>query len=108
MGKVHAHLRLFREEAVLPHFRSLVVRQGAAELGWQGPQVACEGLSHGGRILRCERHQQGKPRRALYQGAERGGIGMADQQVPLPMPRYGAIRHLVGPFVDADEVLNGP
>ena len=33
---------------------------------------------------------------------------MADQQVGLPMPRHGAVGQFAGPFVDADEVLNGP
>ena len=33
---------------------------------------------------------------------------MADQQVALPMPWHGAIRHLLGPFVDANQVLDRP
>jgi len=40
MRKVDPHLRLFREEAVLTHFGSLVVREGAAELNRQCPQFA--------------------------------------------------------------------
>jgi len=35
MGKVDLHLGLIGKEAVLPHFKALVVRQGAAELGGQ-------------------------------------------------------------------------
>ena len=108
MRKIHPHLRLFRKETVLAHFWPLVVREGAAELGRQGPQFAREGLPHGGRILGFQRHQHGKPRRPLHQGAERRGIRMAHEQVPLPMPRHRTIRHLRGPLVDADQVLNGP
>ena len=108
MRKIHPHLRLYREEAVLAHFRPLVVRERAAERGRQGPQFAREGLPHGGRILGFQRHQQGNPRRPLHQGTERRGIRMAHEQVPLPMPRHRAIRHLRWPLVDADQVLNRP
>ena len=94
MRKIDPHLRLLGEEAVLTHFGSLVVREGAAELSRQGPQFAREGLPHRGRVLGLQRHQHGKPCRPLHQCAKRRGIRMAHEQVPLPMPRHRAIRDL--------------
>src|SRR5206468_8350764 len=44
---------------------------------------------------------------SLHEGPERRGIGMADQQIPLPMPRHRAIGHLRRTFVDTDQVLDG-
>ena len=61
MRNINSHLRLFREETVLAHFRSLVVRERAEELRRQGPQFAREGLSHGGRIVGFQRHQHCNP-----------------------------------------------
>ena len=49
MRKVDGHFRLLGQEAVLPHFGALVVRQGAAELNRHRPQFAREGLPHRGR-----------------------------------------------------------
>lgn len=51
VGKVHAQLRLLREETVFPHFGAVIVRERAAGLGWQGSQVVGTGPAHGGRIL---------------------------------------------------------
>ena len=102
MRKIDPHLGLFREEAVLAHFRHLVVRERAAELGRQRPQFAREGLPHRGRILGFQRHQHGKPCRPLHQRAQRRGIGVAYKQVPLTMPQHRAIRYLGWPLVDAD------
>lgn len=33
---------------------------------------------------------------------------MAHEQVSLPMPRHCAVRHLVRPLVNTDQILNGP
>lgn len=56
IGKIHAHLRLVCEEAVLRRFRTLVVREGAAELGRERPQFAREGLPDSGRVLLGQRY----------------------------------------------------
>jgi hypothetical protein len=108
MSEVHAHLRVFREETMLPHFRPLVVGEGPPQLSRQRPQFAPEGLPHRGRILGSQGCQHSKSRGPLHQGAERRGIGMADQQVALPMPRHRARGNLLGPFVNTDQILNGP
>ena len=57
MRNIDSHLRLVREETVLAHVRSLVVRERAAGRGRQGPQFARAGLPHGGRIVGFQRHQ---------------------------------------------------
>ena len=108
MSKVHAHLRLFREETMLPHFRPLVVGERATQLSRQRPQFAREGLPHRGRVLGFQGYQHSKSRGPLHQRAERRGIGMADQQVALPMPRHRASGNFFGPFVNTDQILNGP
>ena len=61
MGKVDPHLRLLREEPMLPHLLALAVREGAAELGGQRPHFTGEGPPHGGRILGLQWHRQRKP-----------------------------------------------
>lgn len=60
MGKVHAHLRLFREETMFAHFWPLIVREGATQLRRQRPEFARESLPHCGRVLRLQRYQYGK------------------------------------------------
>ena len=106
MGKIDPHLGLLGEEAMLTHFGSLVVGEGATKLSRQRPQFAREGLPHRGRVLGLQRHQQGKPRGPLHQGPKCRGIGMAHEQVALPMSWYSAIHNFGWPLVDTDEVLN--
>ena len=88
--KVDAHLRLFREEAVLSHFGALIVGERAAELGRERPQFSCKGLPDGGGVLGFQRDQQRKPCRPFHQDAERGRVGMAHEQVPSQCP--GTVR----------------
>ena len=108
MCEVDLNLRLLREETVLAHLLALVVGERAAQLGGQRTQFAREGLPHRGRIPRLQRHQQRKARGPLHQGPKRRRIGMAHEQVPLPVPRHGPIRHRGRPLVDAEEVLDRP
>jgi hypothetical protein len=108
MGKVDVHLRLLGEEPVLAHFLPLVVGEGAAELSGQRPPFAGKGPPHGHRVLRLQRHQHREPGGAFHPGAQGRGVRMAHQQVALPMPGHGAIRHLRGTLVNADHVLNRP
>ena len=108
VSKVHAHLRLFRKETMLPHCRPLVVGEGPPQLSRQRPQFAREGLPHRGRILGFQGYQHSKSRGPLHQCAERRGIGMADQQVALPMSRHRARSNFFGSFVNADQILNRP
>ena len=98
MGTVHAHLRLLREETMFAHFWPLIVREGATQLRRQRPQFARESLPHRGRVLRLQGDQHGKPGGPLHQGPKRRGIGMADQQVALPVPRHRTVRHLLRPL----------
>ncbi len=72
--------------------------------GRQCPQFARKRVPYGGRILAfsgisCVNRVVRAPQRA-----ERRGIGMAHERVPLPMPRHRTIRDLYGPLVDTDEV----
>jgi len=108
MGTIDPHLGLFGEEPMLPYFGPLVVGEGPTQLSRQRPQFAREGPTHRGHVLRLQWHQHGKPCRPFHQGTERGRIGMAHEQVSLPMPRHRAVRHLGRPLVNADQILNGP
>ena len=92
MNEIDPHFGVFREEAMLAHFWPLVVREGATELGGQRSQFTCKGLPHGGGILGLQRDQHDKPGGPLHQRAERRGIGMAHEQVSLPMPWHRAVR----------------
>lgn len=108
MRNVDGPVRVLGQEAVLPHFGALVVRQGAAELNRYRPQCAREGVPHRGRVFGLQWHQQRKSRGPFDQRAERRRIRMADEQVALPMPWYRAICHFGWPLVDADQILNRP
>ena len=107
MSKVHLHLGLLGKETMLAHFLSLVVGEGAAELGGQRPHFTGEGPPHGSRILCRQRHQQRKPRGAFHQRPQCRRVGMAHEQVALPMARHRALGDLGWPFVDANNVLDG-
>ena len=76
VSKVDPHLRLLREQPMLPHRLTLVVREGAAELGGQRPHFPGEGPPHSGRVLRRQRHQQRKPDGPFHQRPQRRGVGM--------------------------------
>jgi hypothetical protein len=106
MGKVDLHLRLLREESMFAHVLALVIREGAAGLGGQRPHFTGEGPPHGGRVFSRQRYQQRKSGGALDQRPQRRRVGMADEQVPLPMARHRAIHDLGRPFVDTNDVLD--
>ncbi len=108
MGEVDLHFCLFREQSMLAHFLTLVVREGAPELGGQRPHFPRESPPHGGRVLSLQRHQQRKSGGAFHQRPERRRVGMAHEQVALPMARYRAIGDLSRPLVNAHNVLNRP
>ena len=65
MCKVDRHFRLGGKAPMVAHLLPLVIREGPAELRWQGPDGPDKGPPHGGRMLGRERDQQGKPRRAF-------------------------------------------
>ena len=52
MRNVDRHLCVLGKEAVLPHFGPLVVGEGTTQLSRQRPQLAREGPTHRGRVLR--------------------------------------------------------
>jgi hypothetical protein len=106
MSKVHSHLRLLGEEPMFPHLLALVVCEGAAELRGQRTHFAGERAPHGRGILGRQRHQQREPGGAFYERPQRRGIGMADEQIALPMARHRASGDLGRSFVDTNDVLN--
>lgn len=107
MGKVDRHLGLFGKQPMFSHLLPLVIRERAAKLGGQGPDLPREGPSHGRGILGRERHQQRKSGGPFHERPKRRRVRMADKQVALPMAGHGASGDLGWPFVDADDVLDG-
>lgn len=104
ISKVDPHLRLLREEPMLPHLLALIVREGAAQLSRQRADFIGKGSPHGRRILHRQRHHQCKPGRALHRRPQCRGTGMVHEQIILPMARHRAISHFGGPFVDTHSV----
>jgi hypothetical protein len=107
MRKVDRHLCLGGKAPMIAHLLSLVIREGPAELGRQGPDGPDKGLPHRGCMLGLEWDQQSKPRCAFDEGAQRRCISMADEQVAFPMPRHGARSHFGWPVINADHLLDG-
>lgn len=71
MRKVDRHLRLAGEAPMVAHLLPLVVGEGSAELGRQGPDGLDKGLSHRGCMLGLQWDHQGKPRGAFDESPQR-------------------------------------
>jgi hypothetical protein len=76
-------------------------------LGGQRPPLTGEGLPHGGRIRRRQRHQQRKPGGPFHQRPQCRRGGLAHEPGARPMARHRPIGALGRPFVDAHNVLDG-
>ena len=74
------------ERCMFAHLLAVIIRQGLRELPRQRSECFRIGVPHRCRVFRVERDQKGRPRRAFHQGAERGALMRAQDEVPSQWP----------------------
>jgi hypothetical protein len=104
MRKVDGDAGINRELFVLAHLLALIIGQGLRDLSRQGSECFRIGFPHRCGVFRVERDQKGIPCGAFHQGAERGALMLAKNEVTLPVAGHGAVGHGLRPLFDREHL----
>ena len=85
MREVDDHTGINCELFVFAHLLALIIGQGLRDFPRQRSECFRIGVPHRCRVFRVERDQKGIPRHAFHQGAERGALMRAQDEVALPV-----------------------
>lgn len=107
VAKVHRNARIGRQLFVASHLPALIVGQRLAHRLGDGVELVREGLQHTGRtggpgVRQLHQHQQ--PAGALDQRAHCTGVGLALDQIALPVAGELSILYLGWAQMDAEHV----
>ena len=102
VAKVHRHAGVLCQLLVQRHFSPLAVGERLTQGLCNANQLVCKRLQHigcAGRVgvWQLDQHQQAAG--SLHQSAHCAGVGLAFNQVPLPMPRKLSILDLRRAYV---------
>ena len=102
MREVDGDPGINRELCVLAHLLALIIGQGLRDFPRHRSACVRIGVPHRGGVFRGERDQQGLPSGAFHQGAERGALMFAQNEVALPVARHGAVGHGLRPLCNRE------